>query len=232
MAECSVDDMYNGCRAEMTQMVETKYKEEIKQFKDVWNNAEKCADRNMRNKLPVDQALTKDHMQAICAYTSIYKIFYYTFNEAVQTGREKYGTSFPYHSFHFLLTIAIQILKKENQECCHTSYRRSKLIFTGNIGQIIRFGSFASSSLKTHRRVFGQQSCFKIMTCYGASLKGYSEFEDEEEVLVPPYEKFKITKILQDKDVESEPGLSDCKVIFIMESAGELSNLNCKAAGI
>ncbi|KAF7641449.1 hypothetical protein LDENG_00280980 [Lucifuga dentata] len=220
MAERSVDDMYNGCRAAMMQMVETKYKEEIKQFEETWNKAEKCADRNMRDKLPVDQALTKDHMQAICVYTHGYKMFHKIFNEAVRTGREQYGTSFPYHSFHFLLTIAVQLLK-ENQDCS-TVYRRSFRRFSGDVGQIIRFGSYASCSFKKSLIYFGKESCFQITTCHGASLKKYSYIHIEEEVLITPYEMFKITKILK-------AGLHDCKVIYFMESAGVQSNLNCKA---
>ncbi|KAF7645286.1 hypothetical protein LDENG_00207030 [Lucifuga dentata] len=222
MAEASVDDMYNGCRAEMMQMVGKKYKEEIKQFENSWNRAEKCADRN---------ALTKDHIQAICVYMSGYKMFNKIFNKAVWSSRKQYGTSFPYHSLHFLLTVAVQLLK-ENQESCHTSYRRSELKFTADVGQIIRFGYFASSSLNTDLEYFGEDSCFKIRTCYGAFLKNYSDYQSGEEVLIPPYEQFKITKILQGEGAQSEPGLKDCKVVYVLESAGDHSNLNCKAAGI
>ncbi|KAF7642937.1 hypothetical protein LDENG_00248030 [Lucifuga dentata] len=222
MAERSVDDMYNGCRAEMTQMVGKKYKEEIKHFQEVWNNAKTCADRN---------ALTKDHMQAICIYTAGGNTFYETFNEAVRTGREHYGTSFPYHSFHFLLTIAIQLLK-ENQEDCYTVYRRSDLLFTGNAGQIIRFGSFASSSLKSTLMDFGQVSCFKIKTCSGASFTIYSDAGGEDEVLIPPYEMFKIIYVITGKNVKYQPYFRDCTIIYFMESAGVQSNLNCKAADV
>ncbi|KAF7645288.1 hypothetical protein LDENG_00207020 [Lucifuga dentata] len=168
----------------MTQMVEKKYKEEIKQFQDVWNKAEECADRNVKYQLPVDRALTKDHMQAICVYTSTFGRFFEKFNEAVRTGREQYGTSFPYHSFHFLLSIAIQLL--EEQQRCHTVYRRTNARLTADLGQIIRFGSFASSSFDKHITSFGTESCFQVMTCKGASLKRYSSFQYEEEVLIPP----------------------------------------------
>ncbi|KAF7645287.1 hypothetical protein LDENG_00207010 [Lucifuga dentata] len=219
MAEHSVDDMYNGCREEMTQMVQTKYKEEIKQFEDLWNDAEECADRN---------ALTKDHMQVICVYTSGFKNFYEKFNEAVRTGREQYGTSFPYHSFHFLLTIAIQLLK-ENQGC-HMVYRRSELKFIGKVNQIIRFGSFTSCSFRNSITYFGEESCFKILTCCGASLKTYSHFDTEEEVLIPPYEKFKITESFKGTQVKYQTYMSDCKAVYILESTGVHSDLNCKTA--
>ncbi|KAF7645299.1 hypothetical protein LDENG_00206870 [Lucifuga dentata] len=227
MAECSVDDMYNGCRGLMMEMVEKKYKEEIKQFQDDWNKAERCAERNMIYRETVDQALTKYHMQAICLYTLFDGMFFETFNEVVRTGREQYGTSFPYHSFHFQLTTAIQLLRKNQR--CHTSYRRTNVRLTGDVGQIIRFGSFASSSLRKDKTVFGRQSCFKIRTCYGAYLKNYSDFKYEEEVLIPPYEKFRITKILKGKDADS--AMPSCKVVYVMEHAGVRSILNCSALG-
>ncbi|KAF7656365.1 hypothetical protein LDENG_00042520 [Lucifuga dentata] len=217
VAEDSVDDMFNGCRAEMMQKLLTKYKDEIK-------NSEACANRNVRNRQDVDQALTKEHMQAICVYTSDYAMFHETFNDAVRHGREQYSTSFPFHSYQFLLTIAVQFLK-ENQEGCHKTFRRSNDVFTGEVSKIIRFGSFASSSFLTEMSAFGDKTCFKIKTCYGASLKRYSYFEEEEEVLIPPYELFKIKK------VKSIPGLDNCKVIYVLKSAGVLSDLNCKATG-
>ncbi|KAF7642042.1 hypothetical protein LDENG_00265730 [Lucifuga dentata] len=226
MYEDAVDDMYLGCTAKMKQMVTKKSKEEIKQYQDVWNRAGQCADRNVKRRLPVDQALTKDHMQAICVYTSGYGRFYKTLNKEVRVGRKQYGTSFPYHSLHFLLTSAIKLLK-ENQGC-HTSYRRSFRTFTGNVNQIMRFGSFASSSFSPQMTRFGKQTCFKIKTCSGAFLKRYSHNDQEQEVLIPPHEMFKITEILK----ESESGVHHCKVVYFMESAGLHSNLNCKAAGI
>ncbi|KAF7643313.1 hypothetical protein LDENG_00241710 [Lucifuga dentata] len=220
MVEGAVDDMYHGCTAKMKQIVEKKYKEEeIKQYEAAWKRAENCADRNVRN---------RHHMQTICIFTSNYDDFYQKFNEAVQTSRVQYSTSFPNHSLHFLLTSAIQILK-DNQPC-HMTYRRTKDVFTGDVNQIIRFGYFASSSLDTDLTHFGDESCFHITTCSGAFLKSYLQFEYEREVFIPPYEMFKITKIL--KGEEDKSGLSDCKVICVLKSADLHSNLNCKASDI
>ncbi|KAF7656363.1 hypothetical protein LDENG_00042540 [Lucifuga dentata] len=149
-------------------------------------------------------------------------MFHETFNDAVRHGREQYSTSFPFHSYQFLLTIAVQLLK-ENQEGCHKTFRRSNDVFTGEVSKIIRFGSFVSSYFKTHMTAYGIKTCFKIKTCYGASLKRYSNYDIDEVVLIPPYEKFKIKKILT--------GMHNCKVIYDLKSAGVLSDLNCKATG-
>ncbi|KAK0151821.1 Ecto-ADP-ribosyltransferase 5 [Merluccius polli] len=83
MAPDAVDDMYLGCTKEMEDTVQKIYfKKEYsdKIFKTAWTNAQSCANRK---KDKGDEALTKNHLQAICAYTSndIYK----QFNNAVRT---------------------------------------------------------------------------------------------------------------------------------------------------
>ncbi|KAI9546709.1 hypothetical protein NQZ68_024607 [Dissostichus eleginoides] len=49
---------------------------------------------------------------------------------------------------------------------------------------------------------------------------------DEDEVLIPPYETFKITEINRKKTFRD---LKDCEVVFVLESAGVMSSLNCNA---
>ncbi|XP_040892542.1 T-cell ecto-ADP-ribosyltransferase 1-like isoform X2 [Toxotes jaculatrix] len=227
MAEDAVDDMYSGCIKKMTTKVKVKYfrKENKGLFKNVWKKAEQCATDRFKQKNKEDVALTKNHMQAICVYTSEADKFYETFNGAVRTNGKNYGTSFQYHSLHFWLTTAIQNLRAK--QGCHITYRRSKAEFTGEVKQIIRFGSFTSTSLKSNLTSFGHETCFKILTCTGAFLKNYSYYKDKEkEVLIPPYEKFKIIKTVKDKSVEE---LKDCKKVYILESTGVQSNLNCYA---
>ncbi|XP_068583423.1 erythroblast NAD(P)(+)--arginine ADP-ribosyltransferase-like [Cebidichthys violaceus] len=228
MVETAVDDMYFGCNETMTKMIKDKYfkEENTKVFADVWKKAQRCAKKRLQNRDKGDEALTKDHMQAICVYISDYQEFYKTFNDQIQTGMSTYRTSFPFHSLHFWLTSAVQILN--NNKNCHTSYRRTRIEYSGNVNQIMRFGFFASSSYKTTLNRFGKKTCFKIKTCLGASLKHHSSLaKEEQEVLIPPYEKFKIVKKTRGLDVE---GLGDCEVVYILESAGVHSNLNCNAA--
>ncbi|XP_074486768.1 ecto-ADP-ribosyltransferase 5-like isoform X3 [Sebastes fasciatus] len=228
MVKDAVDDMYYDCKDKMMKRVEKEYfeKENTGTFANVWKRAKKCAKKGLNKKDKEDEALTKDHMRAICVYTSGSEPFYETFNAAVRTNRTVYGTSFPFHSLHFWLTSALQILN--NNKDCHTTYRRSKAEFTGDVKQIIRFGFFASSSKETTLTHFGEKTCFKIKTCSGAYLKHYPNLEiREQEVLIPPYEMFKITEKIKDKSVE---GLEDCEVVYILESAGVQSNVNCHAA--
>ncbi|XP_028444637.1 ecto-ADP-ribosyltransferase 5-like [Perca flavescens] len=229
MVQDAVDDMYLGCHNKMMEMIKSKYfkkENKMSQFNKAWEKAKNCANKKLKHKDKGDEALTKDHMQAICVYTSENPKIYGIFNDAVRTKRTMYGTSFPFHSLHFWLTSAVQILS--NNMKCNTTYRRTKSEFSGDVNQIIRFGFFASSSYKTTLTHFGRKTCFKIKTCSGAFLKHYASLGDhEQEVLIPPYEKFNITGKTSGLFVE---GLSDCENVYILVSAGVDSNLNCKAA--
>ncbi len=220
MAENSVDDMYFGCEKKMMKKIEKKYlKEEKKRFKKAWDEAEKCAVEKFKHR--EDKALTKNHMRAICIYTG--DKVYESFNEAVREGRSIYTSNkFQFHSLHFLLTSAVKMLNSNNG--CYTTYRKTKVRFAGKVNQIIRFGSFASSSKKATLKSFGHETCFQIKTCLGGDLKNYSKYK-EAEVLIPPYEMFKITNIMNRSKI---PGLEDCEVVFVLENVGGRSILNCK----
>ncbi|XP_071346685.1 ecto-ADP-ribosyltransferase 4-like isoform X2 [Trachinotus anak] len=225
MVKDAVDDMYFGCNMTMTKQVTDKYfvEENTGTFARVWKKAESCAKKKLNQKNDGDEALTKDHLRAICAYTSNYKEFYKTFNHHVRSDMSKYTTSFPFHSFHFWLTSAVQILS--NNTKCNTTYRRTNLMFTAKVGHTVRFGLFASSSYKTTLTRFGHKTCFEIKTCAGAFLKHYSAVgTEEQEVLIPPYEMFRITM------GPAVKGLDDCDVVHILQSVGVHSNVNCKAA--
>ncbi|KAM4584091.1 ecto-ADP-ribosyltransferase 4-like [Odontesthes bonariensis] len=223
MAKDSVDDMYSGCGKKMEKIVKEKYfKNELSNevFRSAWEKAKNCANRNKKTNED-DKALTDYHKHAICVYTSGYRGFYEKFNEAVRTNRTIYDTLFPYHSLHFWLTGAVQILKKR----CFTTYRRTKAEFIGKVKQIIRFGSFTSTSKLSNLTQFGEKTCFKIQTCSGAYLKEYPLLRDrEQEVLIPPYEQFKITKKCKSRKI------LDCEMVYVLKSAGNKSNLNCHVA--
>lgn len=190
------------------------------EFNETWSSAAECANQKPD---PEDKALTTDHMQAICVYTC--NDLYEQFNTAVRTQGPNYNTTFKYRSLHFYLTSAIQILNSKKN--CSTTYRRTTSSFTGIENSIIRFGAFASSSFKKDLIHFGNKTCFKIKTCLGAYLKHYSSFcTAEEEVLIPPCEKFKVTKKVVGPG--EYKGLEDCEVVFELENVGYNSTLNCR----
>lgn len=190
-------------------------------FKKAWEAAKKCANKKMKER--GDEALTKNHIQAICVYTAGGpENFYMTFNEAVRTNRSQYSSSFPFHSFHFWLTRAIQILNNKNN--CYTTFRRTKSKFTGDVGKVIRFGTFTSTSKLENLTTFGHTTCFKIRNCHGAYLKQYPKLGDkEQEVLIPPYEKFAIIR-----KGTFRKKLSDCEIVYVLNSTGVQSNLDCQ----
>ncbi|KAK0151823.1 Ecto-ADP-ribosyltransferase 5 [Merluccius polli] len=216
MAPDAVDDTYCGCTKEIEKKVDEYFKTEFVDFKSTWEDAESHA--NSITKARGDKALTINQIKAIYAYTSddIYK----EFNEAVRTGRSIYGSLFKFKSLHFWLTTAIQTLNSDNH--CHTTYRGTSRVFTGKVDDTIRFGMFASSSYRTDRAMeFGCETGFKIKTCHGASLKHYSKYVKEEEVLIPPYETFKITNVYNGPGPEVK-GLEACKKVFVLESSGSV----------
>ncbi|XP_065108670.1 ecto-ADP-ribosyltransferase 4-like [Paramisgurnus dabryanus] len=221
MAENSVDDRYDGCAADMNNLVENEnyLNKEIKAnigFKNAWGEGQKKIKEKKDN-------LTKNHLIAIAVYTGVIGGLYKDFNKDVRTGREKYqNKTFSWYTLYFWLTRAIQTLK-QTQNGCISTYRRTSVKFNSVKNKEIRFGSFASSSLEPDvEEKFGTESCFEIETCYGADVSNYSWYRDQKEVLIPPYETFKVTDIRK--------GQKDdwCNTVFVLNSTGIKSNLNCK----
>lgn len=223
LSQDSVDDMYYGCTQKMLINVKRHYLPRSTREGLHSTYTKLCALKAMKEK-DVYDPLSWNHFRALCAYTAG---AHGDLNPAVRRGKESYKTSFEFHALHFLLSDALRLLKL-NQRSCFTTYRRSKLLYSGESGQTIRFGSFASSSLNKDLRQFGRRTCFEIRTCFGAYLKSYSEFDsDEDEVLIPPYEMFNIVSV----DSSGESDLR-CEVVYKLETAGVYSSLNCQAVGI
>ncbi|XP_061570933.1 NAD(P)(+)--arginine ADP-ribosyltransferase 2-like [Cololabis saira] len=219
----SVDDMYYGCSQRMLIKVTRHYLPRSTRDGIHSTHTKLCAIKAMQNKDVYDQ-LSWNHFKALCAYTAG---AYDNLNHAVREGKPSYKTSFGFHALHFLLSDAIRLLKI-NQRGCYTTFRRSRLLFIGERGQTMRFGSFASSSLNKELRHFGQRTCFEIRTCFGAHLKSYSEFDaDEDEVLIPPYEMFNIVSA----DMSGQNHLQ-CDAFYKLETAGIYSGLNCQAVDL
>ncbi|TKS91198.1 GPI-linked NAD(P)(+)--arginine ADP-ribosyltransferase 1 [Collichthys lucidus] len=221
MEEDSVDDMYFGCTDDMVDISNTYLKKEKKDM--MWDEKviKDCIKRTVKENK--SKALTEDQLRALCAYTAA--VLHVAFNKAVRAERTNYGSTFKYHSLHYLLTSAIQVLNPHHA-ICNTVYRRTNYIYTGKVNQIIRLGYFGSTSLVTTLTGFGANSCFKIQTCSGADVHRYAQVPEQQEVLIPPYEQFKITEIHDGQGTFAE--LTDCRRVFVLESVGGRSSLNCK----
>ncbi|XP_043090263.1 NAD(P)(+)--arginine ADP-ribosyltransferase 2-like [Puntigrus tetrazona] len=221
MAPYSVDDQYKGCAKKMAKLVETKYLEkEIDNsgdFKIAWKKGNEFV------RTPNDKHLTKNHLIAIYVYsdTNIYK----PFNHDTRRAKKLYEKrKYKWYSLHFLLTDAIQILKK-TQNSCYDTYRGTKAEFDKKLlNKTVRFGQFTSSSRDQEiARRFGKVSCFEIYTCKGAYVAEYSKLPREEEVLIPPYETFNVADV---KTRETQNNLW-CDTVYVLKSSGERSDLNC-----
>lgn len=225
MMDRCIDDMFTGCLDKMSKKVQEVYfPREIQSppFQNAWNLAESCAIRNLDNLPNEDKALTKDHLQAICVYTNATTKMFALLNEQVRDGAAMYDNAdFQYHALYYWLATAIDILGKS----CDITYKRTPNVYSGKVGTTMRFGYFASSSRSPFLLEYGSETCFCIKTCSGGFIGKYSVVPREEEVLIPSYEKFRITDIVADSYGEFK-----CKKIFVLESVGHSSNLNCKAA--
>ncbi|XP_077058401.1 NAD(P)(+)--arginine ADP-ribosyltransferase 2-like [Siphateles boraxobius] len=225
MAPNSVDDQYKGCTGKMERLVMTKYlKEELNNsndFRNAWKSGKKnISFWNIFSKLKIE------HKIAIYVYTDPTIQIYLKFNNDTRNGKHNYtDMTYKWYSLHFLLTDAIQILKKTQNRCMLT-YRGTKDTFDykKNQNKEVRFGSFTSSSLdrKLAQR-FGNVSCFEIHTCEGANVTKYSWLPYEKEVLIPPYEKFKVIGV----KTRGEQNDLWCDTVFTLNSTGTRSDLNC-----
>lgn len=237
MAPNAVDDMYSGCKDEMEYRVKTEYllneKNRDKNFTLAWSEAEKYYNKKWKRhkgRRPSSSSLGKEQIMAVYVYSLDKPRVYLGFNNAVRTQRSQYKTTFRYHSLHFFLTDALQTLnaRKPEDERCVTSYRRANSYFSQDVlNKAVRFGSFTSSSMGWYPSSgrFGDKSCFEIVTCFGADVSLYSKLgEAEREVLIPPYEVFKVTRVERRSDQRSLP----CEVVYRLKSIGKpVSSLNC-----
>lgn len=220
----SVDDQYDGCRKKMAELVkDTFFPEELnntERFGEAWRKGEREDYCNSPG-----HGLSRNNCIALFVYTDT---VHQTFNPAVRHGKTKYTSStFEWYSLQFYLTEALQILKASGNHW-ELTYRGTNVSFDKNVlNKEVRFGSFASSSRNyTIAQGFGNESCFQIFTCLGVSIQNYSYFPSEEEVLIPPYETFVVTDVLNKTAI---PDLW-CETVYVLNSTGTRSDLNCAVA--
>ncbi|XP_068535650.1 NAD(P)(+)--arginine ADP-ribosyltransferase 2-like [Anas acuta] len=201
MAQNSFDDQYRGCRYKMEVALKKLYHVEFKNhiYADTWRRADERWRKQWGNSNH-PQVLRREYAVAVLAYTANTGL-YSQFNTAVREGgrsRGYYLQSFHFKTLHFLLTEALHTLRNAQGHRCYNVYRGVKGIrFTAHRHQTVRFGQYASASLqKNAAQKFGQDTFFIVYTCYGVPIKHFSFFPTEDEVLIPPYEVFKVTNVM------------------------------------
>ncbi|XP_036403189.1 GPI-linked NAD(P)(+)--arginine ADP-ribosyltransferase 1-like [Megalops cyprinoides] len=220
MAPNSVDDCYQTCTEKMFRDVRKKYlKNDFNanpEFQTLWQQTKQTLEKNT-------DFLKEEHLIALKMYTG--SSIYAQFNAATRNGASKYKGNFPYKSLYFLLSDAVRRIKENDilinrANRCLTTYRGISLPFKdASVGSEVRFGSFTSSSKnEMTAQAFGKTTCFKIETCLGAEIRSYSVYPGEDEVLIPPYEKFKVIDKSKNKG---------CDVVYRLKSTGMQCNLLC-----
>ncbi|KAL9868246.1 erythroblast NAD(P)(+)--arginine ADP-ribosyltransferase-like [Geothlypis trichas] len=217
MAKNSFDDQYLKCRDKMTEKLpELKRSDFLKNgtFEKIW----KKATAECENKGSCSSTLTKDQAIAVMVYTM--RDVYSDFNTAVRTAgktSQEYQDKFYFKTLHFLLTDVLQKLRPD--KCLNVSRGVRNFQFKVNKGDKVRFGHFASSSLdKAVAQGFGTDTMFEVRTCHGVDIQKFSFRPNEKEVLIPPFETFKVI------DVRNEGSTQN----IVLNSTGKSSKYDCE----
>ncbi|NP_001072682.1 GPI-linked NAD(P)(+)--arginine ADP-ribosyltransferase 1 precursor [Xenopus tropicalis] len=199
MAPSSYDDQYRGCTEAMEAEIPKLFQYEYslnKDFAEAWDSATFRWEER-KGKMVVPPGFKDQYAIAIFSYTSngpLHKIFNDAVRQAGQS-RDYYLRSFNFKVLHYYLTRALQMLDAVESPTCHKVFRGIKGVrFKPEPRKPVRFGQFTSSSKDDQSALsFGEDTFFSIHTCYGVNIRNFSFFPSEEEVLIPPFEKFKVT---------------------------------------
>ncbi|XP_037984180.1 NAD(P)(+)--arginine ADP-ribosyltransferase 2-like [Motacilla alba alba] len=220
MAQDSFDDQYRGCSPAMIAALPSLYSFEYQKnphFASGWVKAE--AEWRKRGS-HVSPLASPAQAVAVMAYTM--KYLYKEFNAAVRAAgrsRQEYRNNFHFKMLHFLLTDALVTLRHaQNRQCRHVFRGVRDVLFKARRGQRIRFGQFTSTSLsKEIAQKYGADTIFEVHTCHGVDIQAFSYDPSNREVLIPPYETFKVTKVSQNGK----------KTRISLRSAGTFSKYSC-----
>ncbi|KAM4907566.1 NAD(P)(+)--arginine ADP-ribosyltransferase 2-like [Sylvia borin] len=197
MAKNSFDDQYLECSENMSKnLLELQVSDFCKNYEFARNWAKAMAQWQKQGS--ISYPLTPDQAIAVLAYTMNTMTLYKEFNDAVReagSSSQKYRNEFHFKSLHFLLTSALQTLGYPNN--CKNVFRGVKNYhFDVKKDDEVRFGQFASTSLSENvAQGFGQDTMFKVYTCHGVDIQKFSMYPDQKEVLIPPFETFKVTGV-------------------------------------
>ncbi|NWS29207.1 NAR1 ribosyltransferase, partial [Polioptila caerulea] len=226
MAPDSFDDRYRGCGRAMAAALPALNRSELllaAHFAEAWALA--AAEWRVRLS-PRLSPLSPTQATALLAYTAPVPL-HRTFNAAVRaagrSGRE-YRENFHYKTLHFLLTQALGTLRDTGgTPRCHRVFRGVRGVrFAARRGDTVRFGHFASASLRNESSWgFGTDAAFQVWTCQGVAIREFSFFPHEDELLIPPFETFRVVAVTDG----TRPGDG---ARIELRSAGTYSRYNCE----
>lgn len=201
------ESTYDDCRSKATVLTDealTQNQDPGTNVSGAWTDAEHEA------KEPAHEYMEKRHAISIFKFTRDVLL---PANPDSQTaapgGDEKEG--FDQRSLYLTLSEAVQILK-HGQVTCASTYYTTQTFFKNISNAQVRFSTFILASDRWN--ISKSASCFEIYTCFGADVTYYSALRETGQVLVPPYEVFKVSAVQTDT--------LSCDVVYRLNS-----NLNC-----
>ncbi|XP_043922267.1 T-cell ecto-ADP-ribosyltransferase 1-like [Protopterus annectens] len=216
-ANYAYDDQYINCAHDFERKrIKPLFKNEIKKknnYNAVWNKAAGEWKKKQSHITNLPHNFKNEYGIALTAYTMEGNSIYSDLNKAVREAGKNLN-SFHFKYLHFYLTKALQSLRNKSNNKCFTVFRGVSYKF-GSVNKNVRFGNFASSSLKRDvaKNFSKGNGLFHIQTCHGVRIAKFSVFPSEEEVLIPPYEVFRSTK--------------KSNSFMYLKSLGICSNYNC-----
>ncbi|XP_059706426.1 erythroblast NAD(P)(+)--arginine ADP-ribosyltransferase-like [Haemorhous mexicanus] len=220
MARDSFDDQYRGCAPAMMAALPSLYGIEYQKNPNFARGWVKAQAEWRKRGSHVSPLASPAQAVAVMAYTM--KYFYREFNAAVRAAgrsRQEYRNNFHFKMMHFLLTQALVKLRHAQNKQCHRVFRGVRDVhFQARRGQRVRFGQFTSTSLsKKVVQHYGTDTVFEVHTCHGVDIQAFSYDPNNREVLIPPFETFKVTKVTQNGK----------KRRISLRSTGTFSKYNC-----
>ncbi|XP_032912655.1 erythroblast NAD(P)(+)--arginine ADP-ribosyltransferase-like [Catharus ustulatus] len=216
----SFDDQYQGCGPAMKEALPALHRSEFQNnslFAKAWSAA--VAEWQELGS-PVSPLSSPDQAIAIQAYgvTDLYDYFD-VYVRTMGHSPQEYRDNFHFKTLHFLLTRAVATLKaaQKGQKCQDVIHPELKYRFCANPGDIVRLGQFALSWDSFDDRT-SYPTVFKVQTCHGAEINAFIGKVNDKVVLIPPYEKFKVTKVIPKGE----------KVEIHLDSIGTYSKYNCE----
>ncbi|XP_061686187.1 T-cell ecto-ADP-ribosyltransferase 2-like isoform X2 [Syngnathoides biaculeatus] len=194
----------------LTDTIVLKTMGSYKNFSQAWSEAEEKARK------PAHRYIEKQHAVAIYMYT---ESFLKNSNKKVDTPNisghqmSKNDTIYIDPRLYSSLSEAIRGLKNSQVTCLKGSYRTQRHLHVDISNKQVRFGSFILASDK--KSLQRSSACFEMKTCFGADISHYSALGINNQVLIPPYEVFKVSAVHVDFT-------EDCNITYKLES-----NLNC-----
>uniref|UniRef100_A0A8C5NAW3 NAD(P)(+)--arginine ADP-ribosyltransferase n=1 Tax=Gouania willdenowi TaxID=441366 RepID=A0A8C5NAW3_GOUWI len=167
----------------------------------------KHSEQNIKE--PAHQYLNKRHSLALNVYTSAVQ----SNQQDLTTERKTAQWREPF-SLYSSLSEAIQILR-HSQVTCHTTNYKTDTITPLNLNitnQQVRFSTFILGLNESN--LTSNVTCFEVYSCFSADVTQYSTIKLKKQVLIPPYELFKVTDI--------RVRTHDCERSYTLRS-----NMNC-----